>query len=93
MGLCCRIRSCEGRQGDVCRRQAGSVPAALPADGDETGPPLPTETTTEKKKDQQRKERLIHPALVALREVMMKCLEYKLEERPSLLQVVQMLER
>ena len=35
----------------------------------------------------------MHPTLVALREVMIKCLEYKLEERPSLLLVLQLLER
>ncbi|KAL3826351.1 hypothetical protein ACHAXA_003675 [Cyclostephanos tholiformis] len=39
-----------------------------------------------------RRERSRHPALVALREVMMKCWEFKPEDRPSSLQVVQMLE-
>jgi serine/threonine protein kinase len=40
----------------------------------------------------RRRERSTHPAFVALREVMMKCWEYKPEDRPSSLRVVQMLE-
>ena len=39
-----------------------------------------------------RRERSRHPALAALREIMMKCWEFKPEDRPSSLQVVQMLE-
>ena len=39
-----------------------------------------------------REERSRHPAYAALRGVMMKCWEYKPEDRPSSLRVVQMLE-
>ena len=52
------------------------------------------ENLTKRQQQQQRMrmEHFNHPASVALREVMMKCWEYNPEDRPSSLEIVQMLE-
>jgi hypothetical protein len=46
----------------------------------------------QQQQQQKQMEQFNHPASVALREVMMKCWEYKPEDRPSSLEIVQMLE-
>jgi hypothetical protein len=49
-------------------------------------------TQQQQQQQQKRMEQFNHPASVALREVMVKCWEYKPEDRPSSLEIVQMLE-
>jgi serine/threonine protein kinase len=49
-------------------------------------------TKRQQQQQRMRMEHFNHPASVALREVMMKCWEYNPEDRPSSLEIVQMLE-